>query len=164
MGAVLRGSSKSHSAAVEIVMDALQSVFGQRLFVMKQVSGMFRRVGVEGDGGGHAVRDARFKIGVSGMADIGGWKMFPVNFRLQGRPENPYVPGEPPSERPSFAIPFQIEIKTGGGAQSGKQKAFQLMCERTACPYFLVEFKNVDDLKYTSDVVRKIVRDIGDLR
>ena len=140
-------------------MDALQTVHGSSLFIMKQVTGMFQRV----NGHEHGVRPGRFKVGVPGMADIGGWRLPMVNFRLQGRPEHPYIPGQPPHDRPYWAIPFQIEIKTGSGSQSGKQKAFQMVCERTGCPYFLVEFKNQEDLKYTSDVVKKIVRDIGNL-
>lgn len=102
---------------------------------MKQVTGHFQRVGSSGK--------ERFKIGVPGMGDIGGWV---------SRPDVGY------------ATALQVEVKTGMAEQSGKQVLFQNMCIRTSAPYLRAYFRYVDDLKPEGPVLMQLVAEVDAIR
>ena len=105
--------------------------------MIKQISGQFQRVSSKLESS-----KARIKVGVKGMADVGGWIA---------------------RDGGGICIPFQIEVKTGAGTLSGDQQCYAMMCHRTGMPILTTSFTEEEDLGSHSEVVRRAVNWIASL-
>lgn len=83
----------------------------------------------------------RYRVGVPGMADIGGWI------------EN----GTDDKSGVISAVPFQMEVKTGSADLGKPQKNFMKMCEKTGCIYLVAYYRKPEDIAANSGVTMGIV-------
>lgn len=111
-----KGSSYHHATVVREIMLQSQAAFGDRLFIMKQHSGLFQPL----ETGGQQCRKQLIRIGIPGMSDIGGW-----------------LKNSPASRRP---CPFQVEVKTGNASLNSEQQRWRTFCERMGVPWHLLRY------------------------